>query len=55
MLQSRWNGPTGSRKIFLKKMVFTIFGHSGHLGNVVNFILMHVHFLVPESLHTKSE
>ena len=33
--------------------VFTIYGHSGHLGHVTRIMLTNFHFLVPESLHTK--
>ena len=32
---------------------FTIYGRGGHLGHVASIILSDVHFLVPESLHTK--
>ena len=34
-------------------MVFTIYGHGGHLGHVTRIMLTNFHFLVPESFHTK--
>ena len=33
-------------------MVFTIYGHGGHLGHVTSIMLTNFHFLVPESFHT---
>ena len=34
-------------------MVFTIYGHGGHLGHVTSIMSSDFHFLVPESFHTK--
>ena len=34
-------------------LVFTIYGHGGHLGHVTSIMSSNVHFLVPESFHTK--
>ena len=34
-------------------MVFTIYGHGGHLGHVTSIISLNFHFHVPENLHTK--
>ena len=46
----RGNRPTGSRR-FLKG--FNIYGHGGHLGHVTSIMSSDLHFLVPESFHTK--
>ena len=53
MLHTKLHGirPTGSGENFL--LVFTILGHSGHLGHVTSIMSSDFHFLVPESLHTK--
>ena len=32
---------------------FTIYGHGGHLGHVTSIMSTDVHFIVPESFHTK--
>ena len=44
-------------KAFIKNLaqivVFTIYGHGGHLGHVTSITLTNLHFLVPESFHTK--
>ena len=32
---------------------FTIYGHGRHLGHVTKVMLTNIHFLVPESFHTK--
>ena len=42
--------PVLEMKIF---EVFTIYGHVGHLGHVTRIMLKNLHFLVPESFHTK--
>ena len=34
-------------------MVFTIYGHGGHLGHVTSIMSSDLHFLVPESFHKK--
>ena len=34
--------------------VFTIYGHSGHLGHVTSIMPSDFHFLVPESFRIKS-
>ena len=34
-------------------MVFTIYGHGGHVGHVTSIIFTKFHFHVPKSLHTK--
>ena len=47
----RENRPAGSGEDF--RMVFTIYGHGGHLGHVTRIMLTNFHFLVPESFHTK--
>ena len=46
------NRPAGFRvEDFLT--VFTIYGHSGHLGQVTSIMSSDFHFLVPESFHKK--
>ena len=46
------NRPAGSgEEDFLR--VFTIYGHGGHFGQVTSIVSLDVHFLVPESFHTK--
>ena len=47
----RENRPAGSGEDFLR--VFTIYGRGGHLGHVTRVMLPNIHFLVPESFHTK--
>ena len=48
----RRNRPVSSgEEDFLR--VFTIYGHGGHLGHVTSIMSSDVHFLVPESFHTK--
>ena len=47
----RENRPAGSGEGFL--MVFTIYGHGGHLGHVTRIMSTNFHFVVPESFHTK--
>ena len=47
----RENRPAGSGEDFLR--VFTIYGHSGHLGHVTSTMSSDFHFLVIESFHTK--
>ena len=48
----RGNRPAGSgEKDFW--MVFTIYGHGGHLGHVTSIMSSDFHFLVLESFHTK--
>ena len=47
----RGNRPAGSEEDFLR--VFTIYGHGGHLGHVTSIMSSDLHFLVPESFHTK--
>ena len=32
---------------------FTIYGHGGHLGHVTSIMSSDLHFLLPESFHTK--
>ena len=39
------------RRRFLKG--FTIYGHDSHLGHVASIMSSDLHFLVPESFHTK--
>ena len=47
----RGNRPASSRvEDFLR--VFTIYGHSGHLGHETSIMSSDFHFLVPESFHT---
>ena len=33
--------------------ILIIYGRGGHLGHVTSIILIHFHFVVPESFHTK--
>ena len=48
----RGNRPTGSgEEDFLKG--FRIYGRGGHLGYVTSNMASDLHFLVPESFHTK--
>ena len=47
----RENRPAGSGEDFLR--VFTINGHGSHLGHVTSIISSDLHFLVPESFHSK--
>ena len=49
--QFRENRLAGSGEDFGR--VFTIYGHVGHLGHVISIMLPNLHFLVPESFHTK--
>ena len=50
--QFRGNWPAGSgEEDFLR--VFTIYGRGSHLGHVTSIMLIHFHFLVPESFHAK--
>ena len=54
MLHTKFPGnqPAGSGEDdFL--MVFTIYGHGGHLGHLTTIMSSDFHFLVPESFHTK--
>ena len=54
MLHTKFHGnwPAGSGKEdFLR--IFTIYGHGGHLGHVTSITIKKIHFLVPESFHTK--
>ena len=46
------NRPAGSTEEDFQ-MIFTIYGHVGHLGHVTSVMLSDFHFLVPESFHTK--
>ena len=46
------NRPVGSGEEDVLR-VFTIYGHSGHLGHVTRIMLINFHFLVPESFQTK--
>ena len=48
----RENRPAGSGEEDFWS-VFTIYGHSGHLGHVTGIISSDFHFLVHESFHTK--
>ena len=48
----RGNLPAGSGEEDFR-MVFTIYGHGGHLGHVTSIMSSDFHFLVPESFHTK--
>ena len=43
--------PVLEKKIF--EGFFTIYGHGGHLGHVTSIMSSDLHFLVPESFHTK--
>ena len=48
----RENRPAGSgEEDFLR--FFTIYGHGGHLDHVTSIMSSDIHFLVPESFHTK--
>ena len=47
----RENRPAGSGGRFLKG--YTIYGRGGHLGHVTSIMSLDLHFLVPESFHTK--
>ena len=47
----RGNRPAGSGEDFW--MVFTIYGHGGHLGHVTSIMLSDFHFLVPENFYKK--
>ena len=48
----RENRPAGSgEEDFLR--VFTIYAHGGHLGHVTSIMSPDLHFLAPESFHTK--
>ena len=51
----RGNQPTGcgEEDFLLLFMVFTIYGHGGHLGHVTSNMSSDFHFLVPESFHKK--
>ena len=53
MLDTKFRGnlPTGSEKDFW--LVFTIYGHGGHLGHVTSIMSTNFHFPVSESFHTK--
>ena len=53
MLQTKFRGnlPAGSTEDF--RMIFTIYGHVGHLGHVTSIMLSDFHFLVPKNFHTK--
>ena len=54
MLNTKFRGdrPAGStEEDFLR--IFTIYGRVGHLGHVTSIMLSDIHFLVPESFHTK--
>ena len=48
----RENRPTGSGEEDFRR-VYTIYGHGGHLGHVTSIMSSDLHFLVPESFHTK--
>ena len=54
MLQTKFlgNQSSGSRVEDFRR-VFTIYGRGGHLGHVTSIMSSNVHFLVPESFHTK--
>ena len=54
MLHTKFHGnrPPGSREEDFSR-VFTIYGHSDHLGHVTSIMLMNFHFRVPKSLPTK--
>ena len=43
------NRPAGSGE----RVVFNIYGHGCHLGNVTSIMSSDFHFLVPESFHKK--
>ena len=45
------NCPAGSGEDFCR--VFTIYGRGSHLGHVTSIMSSDIHFLVPETLHTK--
>ena len=47
----RGNLPAGSGEDF--RRVFIIYGRGGHLGHVTSIMSSDLHFLVPESFHTK--
>ena len=46
----RGNRSAGSGEDFL--MVFTIYGHDGHLSHVTSILLIYFHFHVPKYSHT---
>ena len=48
----RENRPAGSGEEDFQR-VFTIYGHGGHLGHVTSIMSSDLHFLIPESFHTK--
>ena len=47
----RGNRSTDSGKYF--ERFYHIHGHGSHLGHVTSIMIMHFHFLLPESKHTK--
>ena len=53
MLHTKFHGnlPAGSIEDF--RRIFTIYGRVSHLGHVTSIMLSDLHFLVPESFHTK--
>ena len=54
MLHTKFSGnrpATFPEKIF--EGFFTIYGRGGHLGHVLSIMSSDIHFLVPESFHTK--
>ena len=48
----RGNRSAGSREEDFRR-IFTIYGRVVHLGHVTSIMLSDLHFLVPESFHTK--
>ena len=52
MLHTKFHGnqPAGSVEEDFN-LVFTIYGHGGHLGHVTSIMSSDFYFLVPESFH----
>ena len=48
----RGNRPAGSTEEDFRR-ICTIYGRVGHLGHVTSIMSSDLHFLVPESFHTK--
>ena len=41
------------RGVWRPSVMFTLYGHGGHLGHVTSIMSSDFHFLVPESFHAK--
>ena len=55
MLHTNFHGnrSTGSGEDFRRVFNIQVYGRGGHLGHVNNIILIHFHFIVPLSSHSK--